>query len=97
MNPPYSKYRRVLQKIVEDGAVCLLLLPVWPARIWYNWAQQIWVSKITFPAGYMFFELDGQQMPPTRWAIEVVYVGGDVATDSDQESILKEPVMIVQI
>ena len=34
--PPFSQVGRVLQKIVQDPAVVLVVLPLWPTRVWFT-------------------------------------------------------------
>jgi hypothetical protein len=72
-------YPSVVEKVVLDQALAVLILPVWPSRWFYQAAKRIEVKAkdVEFPAGTIFFELDGVQQPPIRWAVEAVLACGD--------------------
>jgi hypothetical protein len=35
LNPPWHLFHRVLRKIIEDAATCVLIIPHWPSQSWW--------------------------------------------------------------
>ena len=46
--PPFSLICRVLQKLEEDGAEAIVVVPHWPTQAWYPLLMQLCVSSPVF-------------------------------------------------
>ena len=74
MNPPFSKFEEVVNKIEAEGPECLLLVPNWPSAPWFKKVQDLSAKAHFFPAGSRLFETDEGKAGPTRWGTWVFYI-----------------------
>ena len=44
INPPFSLIGRVVRKICQDQAECVLVTPVWPTQPWFNRVLEVLVD-----------------------------------------------------
>ena len=77
VNPPYSKWNEVLNKVQEDKARILAVIPVWPDRIFFKRAMAMVEASWVVPAGRHVFFLPGHQVGPTRWPVMFGLMNGD--------------------
>ena len=75
-NPPYSQMAKVVAKLREDRAHCLLVAPEWSTRTWWQQLQPMVVWRWRIPAGSKAFELYNRACGPTRWAVQVLAICG---------------------
>ena len=76
LNPPFSKLNEVVEKIAQDGAHAVLVVPDWARRTWHKKAMGMRVADIRFPKYTKLFELDGAPLKGTLWATRVILVCG---------------------
>lgn len=49
--PPFSVIGKMLQKIQEDRATLLVILPLWPTQVWFPKALQLLVEDLSYYHG----------------------------------------------
>jgi len=63
----------VLEKILLDEAQGIILVPVWPSRIWFHVLSRIAVRWWDLPKGEpIFLSISEKLLPPTPWFVRVV-------------------------
>jgi hypothetical protein len=67
VNPPWDLYPPVVQKLREDGAEALCIVPVWPRQPWYTELMGMRVRELENRPGIYLFELEGRSHPHTVW------------------------------
>ena len=72
MNPPFSRFPEVINKIKEDGAHGILVMPEWPRRRWFKEARKMQRGSLLYPKYTKLFELDGKPAKGTLWATRVM-------------------------
>ena len=73
LNPPFSKLNQVLEKILQDEAQGILLIPVWPSRIWFHALSRIAVKWWDLPRSEpIFMSYNNQRLPPKPWFVRAV-------------------------
>lgn len=73
MNPPFSKLNNVLEKILQDEAQGILLVPLWPSRLWFQALSRIAVKWWDLPKKVPIFQTeDGKPLPPRSWTTRAV-------------------------
>ena len=55
--PPFSVLGRVVQKIQEDMAEGILLIPNWPTQPWFHKVMRLLVKKLLLPKNNELFQL----------------------------------------
>ena len=76
MNPPFSRIGEVVQKIAEDGAHAVLVVPDWPRRTWHKKAMRMAMVSLRYPVGNHIFEMPGARKRPTPWPLRVLLICG---------------------
>ena len=72
LNPPFSKLNSVVEKILQDEAQGILLVPVWPSRLWFHALSRIAVKWWDLPKEAIFQTEDGKLLPPKPWTVRAV-------------------------
>lgn len=63
--PPFSIVGRMLQKLQEDRATLLVILPLWPTRVWFPRALQLLVEDpVILPRNCLTFPQDPSHKHP---------------------------------
>ena len=84
-NPPYSDLARVFEKIQQDKAKAIVVVPDWRDQ---EWSAKMWAitkKSYRFPAGSLVFELPGKEVPPTKWGVWAVLVDGGLKQQSTEK------------
>jgi hypothetical protein len=76
INPPWSVYEKVVEKLERERPTAICITPFWPHRNYFKKLVEFMVDKVCFPAGVVFFELDGQDAGPTHWDVWAVLLMG---------------------
>ena len=77
VNPPFSRYNEVMDKVIADKAHILAVMPVWADRAWYKRAMAMMECSWVVPAGSPVFYMPGQAVGPTRWPVMFATLRGD--------------------
>ena len=74
MNPPFSRLPEVVDKIFEDEASGILIVPVWPSQAWFHLLGQIAVTWWDLPPSQPIFMTKGgiEMTPRTSWRTRAV-------------------------
>ena len=64
MNPPFSKLNQVLEKILRDEAQGILLIPVWPSRVWFHALSRLAVKWWDLPRDQPIFMSEAKRILP---------------------------------
>jgi len=73
MNPPFSMFTRVVNKIIADSAFGILIIPVWPRFVWFHVLGRIALDWLDIPPEVHFFEnKKGVPLPQRSWGIRAV-------------------------
>ena len=79
VNPPFPVLMDVMDKIREDGAHVVAVLPGWYNKKWYIKAKQMQVDEIVYGSGTKVFELYGRPSASARWNVHIMLLCGHVA------------------
>ena len=87
MNPPFSRLSEVVDKVFEDKASGILIVPVWPSQVWFHLLGMIAVSWWDLPPELpIFMTRGGTVITPRRsWRTRAVVFD---ALDSDINEVL---------
>jgi hypothetical protein len=77
LNPPFTKYAQVVDKVIKDRTHAVVILPEWPRQKWYHQAKALEVRGIRFPERTHLFETGEKGPKGTKWPVEALYVCGD--------------------
>ena len=83
MNPPFSRLPEVVDKIFEDEASGILIIPVWPSQTWFHLLGSVAVTWWDLPPQQPVFMTKGGTVisPRTSWRTRAVVfdaLGSDV-------------------
>ena len=78
LNPPFSMFARVVDKLERDGAHAILVMPEWPRQAYFHRAKALEVSNVLFPEGTHLFEMNGEPVPAIQWPVFAMLVCGDL-------------------
>lgn len=73
---PYTKLHQVVQKIADDHAHCILVVPNWERRKWYKAARHITVATLEYPANIKFFQHPFKRNRPSLWPVTAFILCG---------------------
>jgi hypothetical protein len=90
LNPPYSMYARVVDKLERDGAHAVLIIPEWPRQEYFHRAKALEVDSVEFPEGTHLFEMKGETVPALKWPVRAMLVCGDKVNCPVHGSVSKE-------
>ena len=76
VNPPFSRFNEVLEKVKRDKAHVILVMPEWKYKPWYKDAMKLRVADVRFPKGTYFFERPNARKRPTQWPVRVFLLCG---------------------
>ena len=79
--PPFSVVGRVLQKLVEEQATLVLVIPIWPSRTWFSRALQLLVEvPRILPKDCLVLPQDPSRTHPLadRMRLAAMVLSGDV-------------------
>ena len=76
MKPPFNVSDQVLDKILNEKAHTILLVPRWLKRKFYHRARGLALDCLTFPVGTKLFERRGQPVGGIKWPVSVFFVCG---------------------
>ena len=72
INPPFSMFDSVVQKIVTDNAWAVVICPFWGDKMWFKQLMKYAYRRYYYKAGRHIFENTG----PTRWGVWALLVVG---------------------
>ena len=72
--PPFSQIVRVIDKLVQDRAQAILIVPFWPRRQYVRRLASLAAKIWEIPPHTEVFELEGTKARPTRWPVWAVYI-----------------------
>jgi len=75
-NPPFDLLDQVLEKIIQDQAHGILVLPEWNRRRFLRKATALCLDEIIFPEGFCFFKRPTWVSKGLRWPVRVMLVCG---------------------
>jgi len=75
-NPPWSLITQFLNKVSEERATVLTVLPVWQAQAWWTEFRRLWVAPPLYLRGELFHCPQGRPLPPPRWKVAIVLLKG---------------------
>ena len=76
MNPPFSLLDSVVDKIKNDGAQAILIMPQWEDQRYFEEVQPMILKKCVYSKGAKVFEQKEGAMPGIRWPIWAAFVNG---------------------
>ena len=90
INPPFSMFDSVVQKIVTDNAWAVVICPFWGDKMWFKQLMKYAYRRYYYKAGRHIFENTG----PTRWGVWALLVDGANPMErfhapEDEESVVK--------
>ena len=68
-NPPFSRLREVVSKLIRDQARATLIVPKWAKQQWYRDAQPHILQRMKFRRGSHVFETLVGRLPGVPWDI----------------------------
>ena len=74
LNPPFTLLNAVVQKLQEDQAVAILVMPHWCNQEFYEAVKPFIVRKHFYKAGSMMFETESGSVGGTPWPVWALYV-----------------------
>ena len=74
LNPPFSMMDRVVDKLRDDNAHAILVMPDWPYMKWHKPAMDMAVGSLIFSKGSRVFQLNGTLSGATKWDTRIVRV-----------------------
>ena len=74
VNPPFTQWERVKDKLLQTCAESVCLVPDWGQR----WQEQLLCRgrKWYIPSGVALFRVDGKRLPSCRWGCWVIHISG---------------------
>ena len=79
VNPPFASYPKILEKIVEDRAHAVLIMPEWHKQDFFHKAKNLEIRSVRFDCHQGLFEVRGKPLPLLRWPVQAIFVCGDRA------------------
>ena len=76
MNPPFSYLNLVVNKIHNEGARAILIMPQWDDHSYFKDVQHMILRKCVYPEGSRVFERKGGATAGIRWPLWAVLVDG---------------------
>ena len=90
MNPPYSRLDDTMEKVIQDGAEAIMVLPDWRSTSWWEDIQPYVLRRYWYPPGKKIFELEGSSFDEgTRWGVWAYYVNVEAAQQKQDEDWLE--------
>ena len=78
INPPFNMFPRVLDKIVQDEAHAVILVPKWRKHKFFWRAWGLAVDAVMVPKGTVLFERKGKVQKGVPWDVYAFLVCGHV-------------------
>ena len=75
-NPPFSRLQEVVQKIVDDRAKVILIMPHWTSNQWFHDIQPYVQRKYFYKKGTLFFEQRAGLVGGLPWPVWALLVDG---------------------
>ena len=75
--PPFSCIPRVIQKICQDKAKGILVVPDWPTQSWYGQFSEITTKSILIPSRSDLLTLPSNLMHPMKINLRAALVSGE--------------------
>jgi hypothetical protein len=75
----------VVQKIQSDQPQMVLIIPDWRDQPWYQAVWKFVKRYHYFPSNTAVFELDHQEVPPTRWGVWALLLEAQKQQQSQKE------------
>ena len=75
-NPPFFKLQQVVDKVRQDGAKCILVMPNWPTQPWFQSAQEMATKKVFYHPGSEIFDVDKGKVGGVRWGVWAMLLDG---------------------
>ena len=74
INPPPTQMQQVVDKIVQDQAMGILVMPLWPSEPWFRLLANFAISWWDLPPEVQVFQTTGGSpiLPPPWWRTRVV-------------------------
>lgn len=94
MNPPYSRLREAVDKLILSKVVGIVVVPDWRTEEWWAKLQPYVHKKYYYKKGSLIFELDGECVPPTHWGVWAYLI--DTSQSNGLETILYDENPIVR-
>lgn len=76
LNPPFSMFPQVVEKLVAEGGKAIVIAPHWKNQPWFQKLQNMTVKRHFYASGRRFFEDTG----PLRWPVWALLVEGSFKT-----------------
>ena len=76
MNPPFSALEKVIEKVINDGAHAILVMPEWCHRKFHKAALAIRLADVLLPRGTKLFSLNGKLFRGTLWRTRLLLMCG---------------------
>lgn len=91
LNPPWSLFSLVVNKIAQEKVSCIVIAPAWDSKPWVQTLLQ-WSSKVMFfETGTRFFELAGKPAGGIRWGIYAMYIPATRLLEQAVQHITSQP------
>ena len=84
-NPPFSRFQQVVDKLKKDKAQCILVMPDWPSRTYWQEVQDMKRAAVYFSPGSEIFELEGQPAPGIKWGLWAYWLDGSKAGQNSRQ------------
>lgn len=85
LNPPFSLMSRVIQKIKEDQATCVLVCPHWTTEPWFQDVMKMSKRSYFYKKGTQLFEVMDGIVPGIRWPVWVLLIDGSDLSQAPDE------------
>jgi len=76
MNAPFSALEKVIEKVINDGAHAILVMPEWCHRKFHKAALAIRLADVLLPRGTKLFSLNGKLFRGTLWRTRILLMCG---------------------
>lgn len=93
INPPFSLIGRVVRKICQDQAECVLVTPVWPTQPWFNRVLEILVDHpVILPVTDNLLTLPGTDVQhPLKDSLVLMACRLSGCSSKNEEFLAKQP------
>lgn len=82
LNPPWTLFPSVVEKIFKDNVACIVIFPAWDSKVWVKQLLDKAQKLMYFEAGSRIFELAGRPQGGIRWGLYAIYI--DASTVGQQ-------------
>jgi hypothetical protein len=82
VNPPFSVWKRVVDKLRREGVLAYVICPMWEDQEWYRRLEEIKVDEMFVPKKVdLYFDSHGRMLPQREWRTKFMLVDGKLSSE----------------